>query len=119
LLDVGNRISVVYTPILDATVDPPVVGVRQPTAIAEDSDSQDRYGIVEKVLSGGTCFQADAERYRDTFLAENALPQTGETLAIGQGQIDGRDVGDRAGADTDRHTRMLGLFRVAAGLRVQ
>jgi hypothetical protein len=87
LLDIGNRASVVYTPILDATVDPPVVGVRQPTTIAEDSDSQDRYGIVEKVLSGGTCFEADAERYRDTFVAENALPQVGEQLMVGQGQI--------------------------------
>jgi len=86
LLDIGNRVSVVYSPILDATADPPIVGVRQPTVIAEDSDSQDRYGIIEKVLSGGTCFDTDAERYRDTFLVENALPVTGERLAVGRGQ---------------------------------
>lgn len=85
LLDIGNRVSVIYSPILDADADPPVIGATQPTTIAEDALSQDRYGIVEKVLSGGTCQDDDAERYRDTYLAEHAWPESGEALTPGSG----------------------------------
>jgi len=85
LLDIGNRASVMYAPILDATVDPPVVGTTQPTTIAENADSQARYGIIEKVLSGGTSTTDDAERYRDTYLNEHAWPESGETVTPGGG----------------------------------
>ena len=74
LMDVGNRVSVVYTPILDPTANPPLTGVPQPTVIAENSASQAMYAIIERVLSGGTIQDADAELVRDVWLEENGLP---------------------------------------------
>lgn len=85
MMDIGNRVSVMYAPILDATVDPPIVGSTQPTTIAETAASQARYGIIEKVLSGSTTTTDDAERYRDTFAQEHAWPEAGETVAPGGG----------------------------------
>jgi hypothetical protein len=85
LVDIGNRVSVMYAPILDDTVSPPIVGSRTPTTIAQNTGSQGLYGIWEKELSGGTCIQGDAERYRDTFLANRARPPTTQTLNIGGG----------------------------------
>ena len=51
LLDIGNRVSVVYAPILDATVDPPVVGVRQPiVAVVPDPQLRQNQVLVDLEL---------------------------------------------------------------------
>jgi hypothetical protein len=83
LFDIGNRVSVIYSPILDATTDPPIVGSETTTIITEDTNSQNKYGIIEKVLSGGTRFQDDAEQVRDTYLAETSEPETGKDFSSG------------------------------------
>ena len=94
LMDIANRVSVSYTPITDATTNPPTTGDATVTTIAENAASQARYGIVEKVLSAGQLLHwTDTgppvvnhfldEQYRDTYLAENAWPKTSEDLGIG------------------------------------
>ena len=82
LLDIGNRVSVVYAP-LDTTVNPPTIGARTVTTIAEDTDSQAKYGIIEKVVSAGTTTTTDAEQVRDTFLAQRANPEVTQQLNFG------------------------------------
>lgn len=94
LLDIANRVSVAYTPITDATTNPITTGDAAVTTIAENTASQTRYGIVEKVLDAGQLLHwIDTgppivnhfldEQYRDTYLAENAWPKTSEDLGIG------------------------------------
>lgn len=87
LFDIANRVSVVYTPIIDANVNPVVTGSETETPIAEDTDSQDRYGIIEKVISGGQRLDDgttdEAEEIRDLYLAEMAYPYTDEQINIG------------------------------------
>ena len=86
LMNIANRINVTYTPILDATVDPPVTGTQIPTTIAENTDSQDKYGIFEKVISGGMLLDDgttnEAEQVRDTALAEQAWPETSQSIVL-------------------------------------
>lgn len=82
LIDICNRASVVYTPIIDTSVAPPITGVEKSTIIAEDTNSQSKYGIIEKVLSGGQLLDDgttnEAEDYRDRFLDENREPDTSD-----------------------------------------
>lgn len=82
LMGIGNRVSAVYA-ILDNTVNPPTVGDRTVTAIVEDTDSQDTYGIIEKVISTGQVSTSEAQRLRDTFLEENSLPETSQGISSG------------------------------------
>jgi hypothetical protein len=88
LFDIANRVMVVYTPIIDTTVDPPVTGSATETPIAEDTDSQDRYGIIEKIISGGQLLDDGttdtAEEIRDLYLEEYKYPFTDETITLGQ-----------------------------------
>ena len=90
LLDIVNRAGVIYVPIFDADEDPPIVGDTTITTLANNTDSQNLYGIIEKVINGGQLLDDgttdDAEQIRDTFLAENALPETADpTLSLGGG----------------------------------
>lgn len=86
LLEVANRVSVAYTPILDATTVPPIEGTETTTTIAEDAASQALYGVLEAVVSGGRLLDDgttdNAAQLRDTYLAETAVPQTGEALSL-------------------------------------
>ena len=81
LLDIGNRVSVIYAR-LNTDVWPPVVGTTQPTPIAEDAESQRKYGIIEKVLSGGTVDDTTAEQIRDTYLHDNKEPEASGPLSL-------------------------------------
>lgn len=89
LFDVGNRVTVVYTPILDIGTDPPTKGTSTETPIAEDTDSQERFGIIEKILSGGELLDDGttdaAEELRDLYLQEFKYPFTDNTVTIGAG----------------------------------
>lgn len=89
LLDIGNRVSGIYTPILDPTTDPPLTGATQPTTIAEETDSQKLYGIIEKVLDFGEREDAVAEQMRDTWLKQNAFPKrdSGDNVDVGSGEL--------------------------------
>jgi len=79
LLDCANRVAVVYSTI-DTSTSPPTVGVRVKTSSSNHTDSQARYGIIEKVLSAGGATATNAEQIRDTYLAENAWPMTSSVL---------------------------------------
>jgi hypothetical protein len=88
LLDIGNRVSATYTPILDATTIPPVKGSQTVTLITEDTTSQGQYGIIEKIISAGEALDDgttnEAEQKRDTYLQENAYPKTSEDVDLGR-----------------------------------
>lgn len=82
LMDVSNRVSVSYAP-LNILVSPPEVGEQTYTLIEEDEDSQDKYGILETIVSGGTLQDADAENIRDLYLKENKHVITTNTVSVG------------------------------------
>lgn len=92
LMEICNRCSVTYTPILDATTDPPTTGTQTVTTIADDDDSITKYGVLEQVVSGGQLLDDDpedtapdnrAETLRDTYLDEMKDPQSSEELGLG------------------------------------
>lgn len=82
LLGICNLCYVIYAPV-DATTDPPTVGDRTITTGASDTQSITRYGTIERVLSPGNMTQTEAEQVRDTYLKDNAEPETGKTISIG------------------------------------
>ena len=88
LTNIANRVSAMYTPILDDTVDPPITGVTTETLIIEDLDSQTKYGIWEKVLNVGTVTLLVAEYIRNLYLVENANPEASNTISIGESSND-------------------------------
>lgn len=89
LLDITNRVLVVYTPILDATTAPPLEGSETVTALANDTASQASFGILEDVVSGGKLLDDgttdDATQLRDVYITENKDPQTSEDLDFSSG----------------------------------
>ena len=76
LLDIANRVDVVYSTIEYDEDDNPIVGTRVNTGAENDTDSQDLWGIVPKVLSTGGMEESDAEAVRDTYLENHKLPRT-------------------------------------------
>ena len=76
-----NRIDVLYSEI------PAADRERQTQAqeMAEDADSQDRFGIIEKDEDIGDASQAEAQNMRQMFLEESAWPQT-ETEGVFPGK---------------------------------
>jgi hypothetical protein len=72
-LNIANRVSATYTPI-NYNVTPPTVGTATETPIGNDTTSQNRYGIIEKIISLGQCTHNEALYARDIFLKENARP---------------------------------------------
>ena len=73
--ELGNRILVSYAIIIEGG-DEPIIGEQVYTEDVNDTESQDRYGVWEKVISGGTRTQSEAEQIRDTVLAKYAYPVT-------------------------------------------
>jgi len=82
LMDVGNRVSVAYAPV-DTDTSPPTVGNTTITTIAENTVSQNRYGIIEKIVSAGRVTDDEAEFIRDTYLKESAFPATESEISVG------------------------------------
>jgi len=85
LLDVSNRVAVTYTPLIPVT-DPPQRLEQETTAVANDTDSQDLWGIMSSVFSGGELTDAAALQVRAMLLAERAYPATTRTLASAPAQ---------------------------------
>lgn len=84
LVNIANRVLVTYTELIeypDGTVEP-VTGVTSETVIAEDEDSQDKYGIWEKVVNVGEVFPDEAEYIRDLYLEENKNPEGNPSINI-------------------------------------
>jgi hypothetical protein len=84
--EVSNRVSVVYTPILDPATSPPTMGSQSVTTILDDANSQRLYGVLEEVIQGGQRLDDgttnNAERLRDTALEELRAPKTTGDLAL-------------------------------------
>lgn len=112
LLDVSNRVKVVYQTVTYNT-NPPVGGGQAETSVANDTDSQDLYGILEENISGGTGQSTQMDQLRDTMLNEKKLPETGQTLnldspsapavtvsCLGYGALLGRFYYSRSGTGT-------------------
>ena len=68
---VVNKVKVVYS-TTDNTTTPPTMGIRAPTAWANDTVSQARYGIIEQVLSTSGSTQTNAELVRDLAITEGS-----------------------------------------------
>jgi hypothetical protein len=86
LIDIGNIVNVVYTPV-DVTVDPPTRGSTTSTISVANDDSILRFGAIEKTLSAGECTDGDADQYRDTWIATNAWPQPTKDISLGGGEF--------------------------------
>jgi hypothetical protein len=85
LMDVANRVLVNYAPLTYGPDGIAVTGATTPTLLADNTESQALFGILEGILSAGTCQESDAELYRDTYLAENGYPQQSKDISIGGG----------------------------------
>lgn len=81
LLDIANRVSIIYSTII-TSVTPPLLGIRVQTTLANDTSSQTDFGIIEKILSSGGVTATEADQIRDTFLAENKEPQTSQQINV-------------------------------------
>ena len=86
LLGIANKVAIVYSTV-DTSVTPPAVGVRKKTAYAIDIASQNKYGIIEKILSSGGSTDANATNIRDTYIGDAHEPETTQTITINAGEI--------------------------------
>lgn len=84
LVDIANRIAILFGEV-DHTADPPPPPLQTITTYAEDSASQDDYGVWEKVINGGNRTRAEANQIRDAQLNLLAFPDTSKELATGGG----------------------------------
>lgn len=90
LMEICNRCSAHYA--RQAVVGSEIVTTSGlTTTVVEQDESQLRYGIFEKIISGGTVWDDgvdnEAEELRDTYLNEFSLPETGKSfsnVAVGQ-----------------------------------
>lgn len=82
LLDIANRVRVDYSTIRYNT-NPPIGGQTTYTDWADDTDSQDRFPIIEKRIGAGEASSAQAEDVRDTFLSENSFLKVGKDVNFG------------------------------------
>ena len=83
-----NRVSTMYTPIIDDDVDPVVTGATTETVITENDLSQGEYGIWEKVLSIGTVLDSEAEDIQAIYLLESAYPEGNISISVGNQSSD-------------------------------
>lgn len=82
VLDIDNQVALLYSYLL---ADGTRTGFSLPTALANDALSQDRYGVLQSVLSGGELTEAEASQLRDQYLVEHAKPPRSEEFALGGG----------------------------------
>jgi len=71
LVDTGNRVAVIYSTV-DTSETEPVVGERAITAFADNSASQNIYGVWEKIRSLSGATSTVAEQVRDTYVNDPA-----------------------------------------------
>jgi len=84
LMAIVNRANCTYTP-RDFSVYPPVDGSQTITTIVEDELSQNNYGIIEGIVSAGTCPEETAIKVQTRYLNENSIPKTTSTISISPG----------------------------------
>ena len=83
LMDVANRVLVLYSAIEYDEDDNPVVGNRTATVHADDDDSIDLYGMGVKVLSTGGVHADEAADIRDRYIDGHAMPDTSKQFRSG------------------------------------
>lgn len=86
---VVNRTFATYS-LRITTVNPPVVIPGCITTIAQDTDSQARWGIWQAQLDVGETTDTDADQARDTFLQDRKEPETSEQISIGGGSSEAK-----------------------------
>ena len=88
LLDIGNKTQLFYSSFVQLANGQGSQGVRLSTSTTGNTASQERYGVIERLLSGGGIPQTEAENLRDAYLLENADPRTTQQGAFGgQGTV--------------------------------
>ena len=85
MADIANRVLAVYD-ALNTSYNPPTQEGRSVTTLANDTDSQGRYGIWEKSVSAGKTTALDASYIRNTFLAERKYPARTLSVSTGGGE---------------------------------
>lgn len=71
--EVANRVKIKYS-VVDYSISPPATGVTITSAVANNTASQNRFGIIERVLSGNELTETLAQSIRDSWLTEHAFP---------------------------------------------
>jgi len=82
LTDIGNRMAVSYS---RATLGSTVVGSRRLTVYSNNTDSQDIYGIIERIRSIGAATDSRAIQVLATELIETAFPESPSNLLLSGG----------------------------------
>jgi hypothetical protein len=80
LTDIANRVRLVHSFISAGGQD---IGLRLSTDWTDNTTSQDKYGIFERVLSTGGASTTTADQLRDQYLAENVNPPRSEEWTLG------------------------------------
>jgi hypothetical protein len=77
LIALGNRLKARYS-VVDTTVDPPIRGEQTETAVANNTDSQALFGIIDKVININSATATEATQIRDSILNDvsRAFPPT-------------------------------------------
>lgn len=81
--DFANKVKMRYS-VADYTLSPPSVGVTLTTAPAENTVSQRKYGIFERILTGSDMNQTLATTLRDSWLKEHSFPKVTINTSSGQ-----------------------------------
>lgn len=82
LLNVANHVRAAYS-VLDTSDVTNIVGMREITPVAQDTTSQNLYGIHQRVLSVGGSTELNAEQIRDTHIEENKDPESTQRISLG------------------------------------
>lgn len=125
LTNIANRVRVDYQ-AMSYNTNPPIGGGDASTAVGDDTDSQDAYGILEMHISGGQGLAADMTQLRDTYLAEYANPERGQQLnldrpapasvqieLLGYGALLGRFYFSQSGTSTQNASAKIAAILVA------
>lgn len=82
LMQIANRVQVIYSG-METSVAPPIIGNRRRLGVSNDTNSQAKYGIIQRIISAGSLSITDAAALQATYLAENKDPVSNETLSFG------------------------------------
>lgn len=84
LMDITNRVRVYYR-TLSINVTPPIPSYPAKTALADDDDSQAKYGVLEAHLGAGETTATAAALHRDLYLAEHKSSRPTHDLSLPAG----------------------------------
>lgn len=71
--EVANRVKIKYS-VVDYSISPSSTGITLTSAVVNNLASQNRYGIIERTLSGNELTETLAQSIRDSWLTEHAFP---------------------------------------------